>query len=121
MRKRVIWLAYYAEWIYGKPQEEVYAALKKLLDEYPKIDIEVHRRGVNYKYFVRLELPRELAEISDERILSGMDIGSSVFYDEELCHCFAYLRNTPKNIEYDEQETKRIKEYRPDQGRKETS
>ena len=124
MRKRVIWLEYMDEWtVMGHPEKEIYSALKMLMVKYPGIDIEIHKRLIGipacrYAYYVRLELPKELAEISDESILDGMDVRYSDIDDNEL---FIYLRNTLKNIEYDEQRTKKIKEYRPKKGRKETS
>lgn len=102
MRKRVIWLKYYGNY----PRESVYTALRQLRHKYPDMDIEIHKTSGWWRY-VRLELPNKLSKESDESILSGMDINYSVLwsYGDEM---FNYLRNTPKNIEYDEKTTKEV-------------
>lgn len=104
MRKRVIWL----EYCYDYPKPEVLAVLKHLLMKYPGMDIEIHKRETSINYYVRLEVPKELSDKSDEYILAGLDINYHIhFRNDEM---FNYLRNTPKNIEYDSLITREITE-----------
>jgi len=102
MRKRVIWLEYYYEY----PKPEVHAALRQLLVKYPGMDMEIHRNELGSIYYVRLEVPKELSDRSDEIILAGLDINYHIHFRKG--EMFNYLRNTPKNIEYDESATKEI-------------
>lgn len=103
MRKRVIWLEYY----YDYHKQEVHAALRQLLVKYPGMDMEIHRNKSGSLYYVRLEIPKDLSDRSEESILEGMNINYSLLwsYTGEM---FNYLRNTPKYIEYDESATKEI-------------
>ena len=98
-KKRAIWLSF----SYDCPKREVYTALKQLLLKYPKMGLEIYMRDSGSSYYVRFEVPKELSE---KDILEGVDINYSVTCTSG--EMFKYLRNTPRNIEYDAEFTMEI-------------